>query len=262
MTLQARCKVRVRQSGIRNIRLEIEYDGTNYCGWQVQTRNPAKKSVQQALETALRKIVHEKVALNASGRTDAGVHALAQVANFTTLSKIPVDKLQLALNSLLPDDIAVTAALEVGAGFHSRFSAKSKVYRYVIINRKYPSALLRDRAYFCSYPLDLALMRKEARSLLGRHNFSAFQASDKIKRAAVRTIKAIKIVKVGDEVRIEIEADGFLYNMVRNIAGTLLEAGRGRFERGSLKRILLSKNRESAGPALPAKGLFLVKVKY
>jgi tRNA pseudouridine38-40 synthase len=247
---------------MRNIKLEIEYDGTGYCGWQAQTRNKHKKSIQQTLEKTLRKILQEKIRLIASGRTDAGVHALAQVANFKTKSNIALDKLQRAVNGLLADDITINKIEEVGPDFHSRFAAKSKIYRYTILNRAYPSALLRNTAYHYPYPLDIKLMQKEAGVLLGRHNFTSFQASAKIERSAVRTIKSVKIIKDKDKIYVDIEADGFLYNMVRNIAGTLLEIGRGKLARGSLEKILLARDRRLAGPTAPARGLCLIKVQY
>ena len=244
-----------------NIKVEIEYEGTNYAGWQVQN-NSRKKTIQQLLEKALQKILREKIHLIVSGRTDSGVHALAQVANFRTKSKIPLNKLPIALNALLPKDIAISKAEEKPAGFHSRFDAKSKIYRYRILNRPHPSPLQRKTAYFYRYPLNIRRMRKESKVLLGRHNFRSFQASDKTERDSVKTIKDIKITVHSGFIHIDIEADGFLYNMARNIAGTLIEIGRGRFVPGDLKRILLACDRKTAGPTAPAKGLCLMKVKY
>jgi tRNA pseudouridine38-40 synthase len=268
---------------MRNLRLEIEYDGTGYCGWQIQKNHQVRrslprlrlrllsvaghqlKSIQEVIEKTLQKILQEKVMIIASGRTDAGVHALGQVANFRTKSVIETAKLKRALNGILPKDIKVSKIEEVGPDFHSRFSAKSKVYRYSVLNRDYPPVLLRNRVYYFPYPLNLRLMRKEAKALLGRHNFKSFQASDKKERDAVRSIKIIKIIKIKkdkDLLNFEIEADGFLYNMVRNIVGTLLEIGRGRFPPASAARILKTKDRRLAGPTLPACGLCLLKVKY
>jgi tRNA pseudouridine38-40 synthase len=247
---------------MRNLKITLEYDGTNYCGWQIQRRNRRKVSIQGTVEKTLRKILQEKIHLIASGRTDAGVHARAQVANFKTSSVIPLDKLQYALNGLLPNDISITGIREARSDFHSRFDAKSKAYRYTILNRRQPSAFLRTAAYFYPYPLDIKLMRDEAGVLLGRHDFRSFKASDEIERNSIRTIKKIRIAKDKDLISIDIEADGFLYNMARAIAGTLLEIGRGRFHKGSLKKILKSCNRGLAGPTLPAYGLCLLKVKY
>lgn len=244
---------------MRNIRLEIEYDGTNYCGWQTQRKT---NSIQQTLEKTLRKILQEKIKLIASGRTDAGVHAQAQVANFKTNSSIPLTKLQRALNGLLPDDLVITDIEEAGLDFHSRFDAKSKVYRYIILNRAYPCAHSRNRAYFYSFPLNIELMQDESRVLLGRHNFRSFQSGGSAGKNPLRTIKKLKITVDRPLIYIDIEADGFLYNMVRNIVGTLIEVGRGKLKKGDLKAILLARNRRLAGPTAPARGLCLIKVNY
>jgi tRNA pseudouridine38-40 synthase len=247
----------------RNLKVEIEYDGTNYCGWQIQGKaNGSRKSIQEVLEKKLRKILQEETHTIVAGRTDAGVHALAQVANFKTRSKISCLRLLGALSALLPGDISISKVEEAKDDFNARFNAKSKIYRYTILNRIYPSALLRNKVYFCSYPLNLSLMRSEARALLGKHDFKSFQASDYRERNPVKTIKSLKISKKGDLIHIDIEADSFLYNMVRNIAGTLIEIGRGRFGKGSMSKILLAKNRKFAGKTLPACGLCLLKVKY
>jgi tRNA pseudouridine38-40 synthase len=254
--------VHLRSSGAsgRNIRLTLEYDGTNYAGWQTQAKG--KKTIQKTIEEILHRILQEKVHLIASGRTDAGVHAKAQVANFTTHSKINIKNLTRALNSLLPKDISVIKAETADLSFHSRFNAKTKIYRYTILNRNYPSALLRNNVHFCPYPLDFKLIVEESKALLGRHNFKSFQATDRIKKNAIRDIKRIKIKKVGDTIFIDIEADGFLKNMVRNIVGTLLEIGRGKLPKGSMKKILVAKDRKKAGPTIEAKGLSLLKVRY
>lgn len=253
----------------RNLKLEIEYDGTNYSGWQIQNhqRSPeahrrTKKTIQQVLEKTLREILQQEIKVASSGRTDAGVHALAQVVNFYTDSNIAHEKLQLALNSLLPHDIVITKIEDVSLSFHSRFSAKTKIYRYTILNRKYSSALLRNTTYFFPHFLDVGLMRKQAKVLLGRHDFKSFQATEKKERTTVRTVKKISIKKNKDFIFIEIEADGFLYNMVRNIVGTLIDIARGKLPPDSMKKILASKNRIYAGPIAPSHGLCLVKVKY
>jgi len=248
---------------MRNLRLEIEYDGTHYCGWQIQgQRNGKKKSVQEVLEKTLRNILNERVQTIVSGRTDAGVHALAQVVNFKTKSGLSLGRLKFALNGRLPDDISVSAVKETTPDFHSRFDAKSKIYRYTVLNRRYPSALLSKRVYFCRYPLDLSLMRAEANVLKGRHNFKSFQATDYRQRSPLKTIKSLRIRKAKDLVQIDIEADGFLYNMARNIAGTLVAIGRGKLPKGSMKRILEARDRKFAGQTLPPEGLCLIKVKY
>jgi len=246
---------------MRNIKLEIEYDGSNYAGWQVQPKARGK-TIQAVIETKLRKILQEKVKVIVSGRTDSGVHAQAQIANFLTSSKIPLSRLKIGLNGILPEDIKVVKLSEALPDFHSRFSAKSKIYRYTILNRDYSSPLLRHMVFFYPHPLDVKIMRKEALSLLGKYNFSAFQASLGKDKNPVKTIKGIDIKKKDDFIYIDIEADGFLYNMVRNIVGTLIEIGRGRLPKGSLKKILLSRDRRQAGQTASAKGLCLLKVKY
>jgi len=252
----------------RNLKLEIEYDGSNYYGWQVQNglragvSYPASKTIQHALEKVLKQLLQENIKLTVAGRTDSGVHALAQVANFKSRSKMPLKRMQWGLNGLLPRDIVVTKIKEVEPEFNSRFCAKSKIYRYKILNRRYSSALSRGQSYFFHHPLDVPLMRKEAKFLLGKHNFKSFQAVDSRQRNPVKTIKALSIKRVKDFVYIDIEADSFVYNMVRNIVGTLLEIGRGKFAPGSMRRILDARNRSLAGPTAPAAGLCLLKVRY
>lgn len=265
---------------MRNIKLTIEYDGAQYLGWQIQnSRLPPvvrrKRTVQEVIEKTLQKILQEKIRLIGSGRTDAGVHAKAQVANFKTISKLSLEKLQRALNGLLPKDISIAEVAEKNLDFHSRFLAKSKVYRYTILNRSFPSALLRNRVYFYPHNLDIKLMRQEAAYLLGKRNFKSFCASQSSSRNTVRTIKRISIKKLhydwrqaagglnrGFLINVDIESNGFLYNMARNIVGTLLEIGRGRLPKGCLKKILNARDRRLAGPTAPAKGLCLMQVKY
>ncbi|MDD5432624.1 MAG: tRNA pseudouridine(38-40) synthase TruA [Candidatus Omnitrophica bacterium] len=252
---------------MRNIRVEIEYEGTNYCGWQVQNRHKPqetrnKKSIQETIEKVLREILQEKVKLIVSGRTDAGVHAKAQVANFLTSSKTPLDKLQLGINALLPKDIAIIGIKEVKPDFHSRFSAKSKVYQYSILNRSFPSPFLNNLAYFYMRPLDVKLMERELKVIEGRHDFKGFQASGAKKHNTVRVVKVARLKKSGNLITIDIEANGFLYNMVRNIAGTLIEVGKHKLPVGTVKNVLKSKDRRLAGPTAHACGLCLVKVKY
>ncbi|MFH1441584.1 MAG: tRNA pseudouridine(38-40) synthase TruA [Candidatus Omnitrophota bacterium] len=272
----SRCPGSMSGPSGRNIRLKIEYDGTNYCGWQRQkspqstVHSQQKKAIQEVIEETLHQILREKIRLIVSGRTDAGVHAKAQTANFFCKSAININKLHQSINALLPEDIAVNKIEEVPLDFHSRFCAKSKVYRYTILNSCFRSALLRDYVYFTRYPLDIKLMRGETKCLLGRHDFKAFCASASGAKTTIRKIKKISInrnfytlsAKRYPLIIVDIEADGFLYNMVRNIVGTLIEIGRGRFSKGSLKKILRSKNRKIAGPTAPAKGLCLLEVKY
>lgn len=253
---------------IRNIKLTLEYDGTNYNGWQTQNRDSSfvhrrpEKTIQKTIEKTLQRILQEKIRLIVAGRTDAGVHAQAQVVNFKTKSKIPLNNIRLALNSSLPKDIVVTNIKNVPLEFHSQHNAKSKIYRYIILNRAYSSALEERFVYFYPYYLNIKLMQKEAKCLLGKHNFKSFCVTKSCLKDSIRTVKNISVRKIKDFIHIEIEAGGFLHNMVRNIVGTLIEIGRGRFKRGYLKEILLAKNRALAGPCVPAKGLSLVRVSY
>ena len=244
---------------MRNIKLTIRYDGTNYCGWQFQKNG---LSIQETIEKAVKKITGAHSAVIASGRTDAGVHAFAQVANFKTSSEIPLNNLRMALNTILPDDIVVLRAEEAQAGFNSQKHAVSKLYRYVIYNKEFMDPLLRQYASKCFFKLDPALMRKGAKHIVGRHDFTSFMTKDGVEKNAVRTVKRIKIKKDGDLICIDIEADGFLYNMVRNIVGTLIEVGRGRFKSGHVAEIIKKKDKRLCGPTAPAKGLSLVKVTY
>lgn len=259
---------------MRNIKLTLEYDGTKFLGWQIQGRNQ-RQTIQDTIEKTLQKILQEKVKLIASGRTDSGVHALAQVANFKTHAQLSLQRLQKALNALLPPEITIIKAEELDLDFHSRFDVQSKVYRYFILNRPHRSSFLRNRVYFYPYPLDVRLMQDEVKVLLGRHDFKAFCASGSSTKDTLREIKKITIKKlpylpwgVKDNPKklplivIDIEADGFLYNMVRNIIGTLIEIGRKKLPKGSLKRILKSKDRRFAGPTAPAQGLYLLEVRY
>ena len=254
---------------MRNFKLQIEYDGTHYHGWQVQNSKTAKlnyrnsQTIQNILEKLLKQLLQEDIKLTVAGRTDAGVHALAQVANFRSRTQMPLNRLRWALNCLLPEDIKVTLVKHAPPDFNSRFCAKSKLYRYTILNRKYSSPLLARRVYFFHHPLDVGLMRKEARVLLGRHNFTSFAAAEKPRqRNPVRRIKKIRILREKHLLHIDIQADSFLYNMVRNIVGTLIEIGRGKINPGDLGRILSARNRIAAGPTAPACGLCLVRVRY
>jgi pseudouridylate synthase I len=245
---------------MRNIRLILEYDGTEFAGWQ--TQKAGTRTVQQTIEHALKRILCEKIKLTGSGRTDSGVHAAAQVANFKTKSKLSIVDIKRALNAVLPTDIAIKEAKKVSLSFHSRFDAKSKVYRYALLNSPEFSVVLRNFYYFYPYQLNLAAMRKAAKLLVGRKDFKSFQAADKIDRSSKRAIKKLIIKKQGNFIYFDIEADGFLYKMARNIVGTLLEAGRGRLKPKDIPQILRQKNRKFAGPTLPAKGLTLLKVNY
>lgn len=251
---------------MKNIKLTIEYDGTNYKGWQIQQKRPeeigTEKTIQGVIERVLGGILQDEIRLIGSGRTDAGVHALGQVANFKTKSKMPMAVMQRALNALLPKDIVIIDIEEAKPDFNSRFDARSKTYRYQILNRDYSSAFDRLYQYYVPYKLDVRLMQREARALVGRRDFKSFQASDKKERMSIRNMRRASVRKDGPLINIDLEANGFLYNMVRNIVGTLIEIGRGKFPPGSMKKILRAKDRTLAGPTAPAKGLSLVRVRY
>ncbi|MDO8524924.1 MAG: tRNA pseudouridine(38-40) synthase TruA, partial [Candidatus Omnitrophota bacterium] len=237
---------------MRNIRLTIRYDGTRYCGWQSQKNG---RAIQDVIQDAIRRITGERVNVVGSGRTDAGVHAEAQVASFRAETKIPLKKLRMALNSRLPEDIAVTNIEKAGIKFNAQKSAKSKLYRYTIMNNDYMDPLARHFAAKCFFKLDIGRMRKAARLLKGRHDFKSFRATDGKEKNSIRVVRNINIEKSGDLVYIYIEADGFLYNMARNIAGTLVEVGRGKFAASYVKEILSKRNIRFSGPTMPAKGL-------
>ena len=252
---------------MRNIKLTIEYDGTRFRGWQQQS--PEHRTVQDEIEKALQIIFRKKIKLTVSGRTDSGVHAIGQVANFKTANRrLKTTDIQKALNGNLPEDITILGVAEVPVGFHAQYSAKRKTYRYTILNRPVRTAL--DRHFCCFYPhtLSLPAMRREAAVLKGKNDFRAFMAMDTAKRATipdkntVRTISQLDIKKKGDAIVIEIEANGFLYKMVRNIVGTLLAIGSGQLPKGAMRRILAQKSRKLAGQTAPAQGLCLLKVTY
>ncbi len=251
---------------MRNIKLTVEYDGTLFHGWQIQDKT--KRTVQGEFEKAFKKIFKkERIRLIGSGRTDSGVHALGQAANFKTKSKLELTEIIRALNANLPEDIAVVEAKEMSENFHAQYSAKSKVYRYAILNRPVRSALSRNYFYFFPSPLNVNLMRQEAEGLMGKKDFRSFMASDPAihdekNKTTVRIMKNISIKRASDFIHIDIEANGFLYRMVRNIVGTLLDIGSGRLPRGGIKKILALKSRTAAGRTASAKGLCLMEVKY
>ncbi|WP_418791451.1 tRNA pseudouridine(38-40) synthase TruA [Phosphitispora sp. TUW77] len=245
---------------MRNIKVLLEYDGTNYHGFQRQTDD--LPTIQKSLEEALGLLVKYPVTVTGSGRTDAGVHALGQVINFFSECRIPVDRLPLAMNSLLPKDIAAIEAQEVDAGFHAQFSARSKVYRYHIYNSRIPSAFERLYSYHVPQGLDIERMRQAARYMVGEHDFTAFRAAGSCAKTSVRHVYRLDIEHTPPHIYITVEANGFLYNMVRIISGTLLYVGRGKLSPSEVRDIVNSGRREEAGPTVPPQGLFLMEVKY
>lgn len=244
---------------MRNIKIEIEYDGSNYSGWQVQENSV---TVQGQIIGALEELTGRHIRIHGSGRTDAGVHARGQVASFILESSIPTERLPLALNSILPRDIAITRAEEVPMDFHARFSAIGKRYIYHIYQSQFRSPILRNYSYHVHHKLDYHTIREAAEIFIGSHDFRAFMASGSSVKNTVRTINKLDISKEGKSLYICIEGDGFLYNMVRIIVGTLVDVARGKIEIGQIERALESKDRTMAGHTAPAQGLFLDKVFY
>ena len=240
-------------------KLTLEYDGTSYHGWQIQPNVP---TIQSELETAIRQVAQQPVNVVGAGRTDAGVHALGQVAHFSTTARLSAEEWLRALNSLLPPDIAVLAVEQVSDTFHARFDAKSKLYRYRILTRVHRSALSRSKVLHFSHPLELSAMQEASHALIGTHDFCSFQGSPTDTDNPVCTITRLTIERFGDEIRFEVEANRFLKQMVRAIVGTLLEVGRGKMQAGDVAGILAAKDRTKAGPTAPAHGLYLVRVDY
>jgi tRNA pseudouridine38-40 synthase len=248
-------------SGRRTIKLVVEYDGTDLSGWQRQENGP---TVQQHLEEVLARMTGGPVEVVGASRTDAGVHALGQVASFETGSSIPIDGFRMGMNSLLPPAIAVVSAEEVEAGFHARFSARGKHYRYAILTRSSRSPTARHQVWHKGGArLDLAAMRAAAAALPGERDWSAFRAAGCTARTAVRRIDSVDLVEPSPHrVDIEVRGNAFLRNMVRILAGTLVEVGLGRIEPGQIGEIVASRDRTRAGPTAPPHGLTLVEVLY
>ena len=257
---------------MRNIKLVLEYDGTHYNGWQIQPNQP---TVQAAVEDALTKLTKTPIQIIGAGRTDSGVHAEGQVANFRTTSQIPLVAFQKGLNATLPRDIVVCSATEVSADFHARFSAISRRYRYTILNREYPSALARQTSYFLSEAIDVHRMNDLCRTLIGKRDFSSFQKTGSDRVNPVCEIYEAHWWKKDPYIYFEIEADAFLRGMVRAIVGTVLSLNRQFWKPTScvkslkcqdaeklLHRIIEAKDRSIAGMSAPAHGLSLICVKY
>lgn len=245
---------------MRNIKLTIEYDGTNYFGWQRQKRGP---TIQETLETAIEKITKNGVRLIGSGRTDSGVHALGQVANFKTSSGISANHFQKALNSILPKDISIIQCEEADMAFHAQFDAKSKTYSYIILSRPYPSPLERLRAWHIPFTLRLPEMTEASKALIGEHDFKAFGLSTHSLRSTVREVLKLEMsLRETDNLYFEIEGTGFLKRMARLIVGTLIQVGSGRITVEGFRRILESGERTKFVRAAPPWGLYLKEVKY
>jgi tRNA pseudouridine38-40 synthase len=244
---------------MRTLKLVLEYDGSNYCGWQAQSDAP---TIQGVLEQALAKILGERVRVSGAGRTDAQVHALGQVASFRSASHLPVEALHRGLNSLLPRDVAIREVQDAPADFHARFSALGKVYAYRILNRPVRSPLRLRYVWHVPQPLDLLTMAVAASYLRGTHDFASFQAAGSGVKTTERTLTELTVTRDGEEVVVRITAKGFLRHMVRNIVGTLVEVGRGARPPTDVKQILEACDRRLAGVTAPPQGLYLVEVLY
>lgn len=246
---------------MKNIKLVLEYEGTNFSGWQKQK---GLRTVESELEIALEKATKEKVEIIAAGRTDKKVHALGQVVNFHTNAKnIPGSNYKLLMDYLLPEDISIIESKSVENNFHSRFDAKRRRYKYIIYNRKLANAIYRNFTYHCPYPLDLNDMKYAAKDFIGEKDFTSFKTSDsKIEVNPIRTVNRVDIDKKDHFITITVEGNSFLHNMVRIMVGTLIQIGTGKIEKNSISEIINSKNRLKAGITAGGEGLFLEKVFY
>ncbi len=243
----------------RNLKLVLSYDGTDFHGWQTQ---PAQRTVQQTLEDAWAALTGERLRVNASGRTDTGVHAVGQVVNLRSRTALPPEVLVRALNAHLPADVVVREAADVAADFDANRDALRKLYRYVLHDGPVPDLFLRRYCQHTRYRLDAAAMARAAAPLRGRHDFHSFETDWPNRATSVRTVTHLAVNRMGDWVWLDVEADGFLYNMVRAIAGTLIQIGRGYWPESRVAAILEAADRTRAGPTAPAQGLFLMRVTY
>ena len=244
---------------MKRIKLTIAYDGTNYCGWQIQ---PNGITVEEVLNKALQKLTGEPIQVIGASRTDSGVHALGNVAVFDSETTIPPERIMMALNQRLPEDIVITRSEEVAPDFHPRYCDCTKTYEYHIINTRIPEPTKRLTNYFVSYELNLDHMREAASYLIGEHDFVSFCNVRTDVENTVRTITALDILQNGNEITIRITGNGFLYNMVRIIVGTLIRVGRGFYGPEKVKEILEAKDRKAAGVTAPAHGLMLKEIHY
>lgn len=244
---------------MKRVKLVVAYDGTNYHGWQVQDNGI---TIEEVLNRTISELVQEDIKVIGASRTDAGVHACGNVAVFDTESRIPGDKFSFALNQRLPEDIRIQESCEVDADFHPRYADTVKNYEYNILNRRFELPTKRLYAAFCYYPMDIERMNQAAAYLVGEHDFKSFCSAGAQVQTTVRTIYAVNVTKADDMVHIRITGNGFLYNMVRIIAGTLMQVGTGLMEPEQVKEILEARDRSKAGPTAVAKGLTLVEIRY
>lgn len=244
---------------MKRVKLVVAYDGTNYCGWQVQ---PNGITIEEVLNKALNSLLNEDIRVIGASRTDSGVHSLGNVAVFDTDTRIPAEKISYALNQRLPADIVVQDSCEVEPDWHPRHCSSRKTYEYRILNRTFPMPTRRLDTYFVHYNLNVEKMRAAAEHLAGTHDFKSFCSVNSPVEDTVRTIYSCIVEKDGDIITIRVTGSGFLYNMVRIIAGTLIQVGLGRIKAEEISDILAAKNREAAGPTAPAHGLTMIGIEY
>ncbi len=244
---------------MKRVKLVVAYDGTKYSGWQAQQN---AVTIEQKLNEALTDLLGEDIKVTGASRTDAGVHSLGNVCIFDTDTRIPAEKICFALNARLPEDIVVQDSREVDMDFHPRFSKSKKTYEYRVLNRKFPMPTMRRDTYFYHYPLDVEKMQKAARYLVGEHDFKSFCSVHTQAETTVRTIYSCTVDKDGEIIKIRVKGNGFLYNMVRIIAGTLIEVGAGKREPEEIITMLEMTDRAVAGPTAPAHGLTMIGLEY
>lgn len=244
---------------MRNVRIQIAYDGSRFFGWQ---RQDGFDSVQAAVEDALESLLAEKITIHGAGRTDTGVHALGQVASFHVDTRLDDERLLFALNAHACDGVVVRALETCRDDFHAQYDARGKRYAYLVVTDRFRPPIGRAYSHWVHEPLDLEAMRRAARAMLGRRDFRAFANAGSPRKSTVRTLKALHVVARRRGVAFVVAADGFLYNMMRTIAGTLLEVGIGKLEAGEVEAILTAGKRKQAGPTAPAGGLYLLSVQY
>lgn len=244
---------------MKRVKIIVSYDGTNYCGWQIQQNGI---TVEEVLNKTISELVGEEIAVIGASRTDSGVHAMGNVAVFDTESQIPSEKMSFALNQRLPEDIRIQSSCEVPLDWHPRYCDTRKTYEYRILNRKISIPTERLYSHFFYYPLDVEKMQQAADYLVGEHDFKSFCSARSQVENTVRTIYYLRVEKEGDLIRIRINGNGFLYNMVRIIAGTLIKVGTGMYPPEHMKEILDAKDRRMAGPKAEARGLTLLEIEY
>ena len=244
---------------MKRYRLKVAYDGTNYCGWQVQ---PNEVTIEGVLNETLSDLLNEDIEVVGASRTDSGVHSDGNYCIFDTETHIPAPKIAYALNQRLPEDISIVKSDEVDEDWHPRYLNSMKTYQYTIINRDMPDPVRRLYTYFTYSKLDVDKMKEAAEFLVGEHDFAAFCSTGSQVENTVRTIESLEVTQNGDEIAIIAKGNGFLYNMVRIIAGTLLEVGEGKLEPSDMEDIIASKDRGKAGKTAVARGLRLVEIKY